>query len=267
MPSGAENAQLCGYDPLVQQEDVPNTGEALGAMDGIENSERDLTEATILDNRPTSELDLQDEDIHYEDLSALTFQWDSAKSNEQAGDSQSMSMLKVSSDLQGFGLDDALVDELLQRSLDCFPRLGLLSIVPYAKVQMSRNLFRNLEDLPRNGVFSPDLLYGVLAIALEFGYSAAHAQRHNEKALLVDVLRIAALKNIPISTWESRSLMLTQALTLVLLSHVWCMQTSLVRNSQRWNSLAALVWTEVQQSGTILEIGLSEVNYKYVQTV
>lgn len=108
----------------------------------------------------------------------------------------------------------------------------------------------------------PEVLCILLAIGLQLELADPCAVPRDNAKLTIDTLRIEALKHIPVLTWISREMRLSQAISLVLASHTWCMQTFLIEISTAWNSLASIIWKDVHRRHLRLGVGPTDDDLK-----
>lgn len=151
-------------------------------------------------------------------------------------------------DLDVLGLHQASIAHLLERYLSPSKRSGVFCIL----AQFEDLLYIN-ELLPglntgcvHNGTLS-SLKCALLAIALQSESGIGGPVLNGDVELLIDTLRVEALKSVPVLTWKSRALNLDQVLVLLFLSHTWCMKESFSEISNRWTSLARVIWNDLQR--------------------
>lgn len=153
-------------------------------------------------------------------------------------------------DLGVLGLDQTSIARLLERYLSSATRSGIFCVLaPWQEtlVTITNNLPADLctEVISHEPLSS--LCCALLAIALQADSGVGNTSSIGDTELLIDTLRVEALKSIPKLTWKSRTLNFDQALVLLLLSHVWCLKEDLSEISNRWTSLARIIWQDLQR--------------------
>ncbi|KAF2009031.1 hypothetical protein BU24DRAFT_455947, partial [Aaosphaeria arxii CBS 175.79] len=189
--------------------------------------------------------------IEDEETSGLSVVYRDAGANDPIPNEKSEYLLTL-----GLSLD--IVTRLLSHSFAEITWWGLLAII--------------LDDAtgPREYLLTAntssdswEILCALLAIALQVDDSATCLAPHVSPELVIDTLRIEALRHIPTLTWKSCDVKLSQASILVLFSHFWCMHDSLVTIALSWNSLARIIWIEVHSRALSLE-GVLATNSKCI---
>lgn len=152
------------------------------------------------------------------------------------------------------GLDQRSISRLLSRHFSPDSRSGVFCILgPWEELLCMNELQVDLDVEMTNDDQLSNLASALLAIALQAESRVGDMLVNSDKELLIDTLRVEALKSIPALTWKSRTLNLDQVLVLLLMSHTWCMKESLIEISDRWNSLARVIWQDLQHHNQALE--------------
>lgn len=142
-------------------------------------------------------------------------------------------------DLEQLGLDGRAAFNILRGLLLQATRHGPFSILGDLRLDPSLTIQCLYgKEHPR---YPPELTLALLAIALELYPSQLPGQVHENRALLIDTLRIEFLKRIPVITWKSTDVNCYQPLVLSLASFTWCMDEQLAAVAAQWNGVAQLL--------------------------
>ncbi|KAF5228926.1 hypothetical protein FAUST_10725 [Fusarium austroamericanum] len=142
----------------------------------------------------------------------------------------------------------AMFNEILERILTQNADKGILSLI----YDPSLNLNLLSESLDgQDGNSAPELLYTTLSIGVQMMPDSLPVSLQQKSAIIIDTLRITSLQYIPLLTWKSTDLRLSQCVSLLLASHTWSMCEDLVEVSYRWGDIAGIIWRNVNRSETV----------------
>ncbi|KAJ9418962.1 hypothetical protein FOXG_17213 [Fusarium oxysporum f. sp. lycopersici 4287] len=93
-------------------------------------------------------------------------------------------------------------------------------------------------------ILTPSIIYSLLSIALDIQQPSSRLPSHPSSRINSNSLRTAALTHIPrvLSPYDPK---VSDALSLLFLSHAWCFQSERIRDSVRWWTFAHVIIDDV----------------------
>nr|XP_036589836.1 uncharacterized protein CTRU02_00590 [Colletotrichum truncatum]KAF6801841.1 hypothetical protein CTRU02_00590 [Colletotrichum truncatum] len=214
-------------------------------------------------NEVTSPFDVEDQLMNDDDLIPLE-----TNSNRALSPDAINSVLRKD---PGSDVNPNLAAALLQRLFSLGEGLGIYSVF-FTGVEASLDI-RSSDSEGLSGIemdsevvlhkndahpWTPQLVYGLLAVALEINSRSVLDSRWESSQLDKDSLRTNSLNLLPRMTWIYQPLV-TDALVLLSYSWTWCFTEHLSHMSLRWYMMARLMFEETGRKDSLssrVEIGM-----------